>query len=142
MTRSKKVPSVFFNASVILAGLRSPAGGSAKLLFWCQKKKIHGLISQVILEEVKHKLEKLNLKEKQLITIVPIFKIYPAPNISSLQPYEGLIIHTGDVHLLASAKENKADFLVSLDKKHILILKTKIKKPQIVSPKDLIEKLS
>jgi predicted nucleic acid-binding protein len=42
---------------------------------------------------------------------------------------------------LASAKESRADFLVSLDKKHLLALNKKFKKPQIVSSKDLIEKL-
>lgn len=51
------------------------------------------------------------------------------------------MINQGDSHVLASALELDVDYLVSLDKKHILALKGKIKKFAIVSPKELIEKL-
>lgn len=51
------------------------------------------------------------------------------------------MIDQGDSHVLASALELDVDYLVSLDKKHILALKNKIKKFAIASPKELIEKL-
>jgi len=66
-------------------------------------------------------------------------KIYPAPKKSNVLFFYEKVIDCGDAHVLACARETKADFLVSLDKKHILILKGKIKKLKIVSPGELIE---
>ena len=39
----KRINSVFFNASVILTGLKSPKGGSGKILSWVNKGKIKGV---------------------------------------------------------------------------------------------------
>jgi predicted nucleic acid-binding protein len=49
------------------------------------------------------------------------------------------MIDHGDAHVLASCQEHKAEFLVTLDQKHLLILQDKIKAFKIVSPKHLIE---
>jgi len=143
MKKVKLCPRVLFNASVILAGLKSPFGGSAKLLDWCQKKKIKGIISEIILDEVIRNLPKIKMEKRKCQKIILGFeKIYPSPDIFNVQKYKRIVIHYGDAHLLASAQETKADFLATLDKKHLLILKNKIKKPGIVSPGQLIEKLS
>ena len=72
-------PRVFFNASVILAGLKSPRGGSAKVLFWAKNGRIKGFASEIVIDEVKRKLEKLRLKKEQLETIKQSIKTTPAP---------------------------------------------------------------
>lgn len=56
-----------------------------------------------------------------------------------VEVFEQTVIDSSDAHVLASAKENKVEFLVTLDKKHLLILKDKIKQFRIVSPGQLIE---
>lgn len=123
---------VLFNASVIIAGHYSPNGGSGKLLGWVKSEKIEGIISETILDEVKRHIEKCP----------DIFKtVSPAPNLISVKKYQKIVTDPGDAHLFTTAQETKADFLVSLDKKHVLILKDKIKKPKIVSPGELIESL-
>lgn len=124
---------VLFNASVIIAGHYSPNGGSGKLLGWVKSEKIDGIISETILDEVKRHLEKCP----------DIFKtVSPAPSLASVKKYQKIVTDPGDAHLFATASEIKADFLVSLDKKHVLILQNKIKNLKIVSPKKLIEALS
>lgn len=126
-------PKVLFNASVIIAGHFSPNGGSGKLLSWVKSEKITGIISETILDEAKRHLEKYQ----------PVFEtVAPAPNVNLVKKYQEIVLDPGDAHLLASAEEIAADFLVSLDKKHVLCLQDKIKKPQIVSPKEFIETLS
>lgn len=138
---SKKV---FFNASVVLSGLHSPNGGSAKLLSWVKSKKIIGIISETILDEIKRRSYKISLSAPQAEEkVLKIFSsVLPAPKQSTTNFFLSKVFDPGDAHVLAGAMENNCDYLVSLDQKHILILKDKIKKPKIVSPGELIEAIS
>lgn len=141
----KKVNSkVFFNASVILAGLASPGGGSAKLLGWGQQKRFRGIISEIIADEVMRRASKLGIGTAQASTMLyrGFAVVMPPPTVDLVDRYKAMVIDHGDAHVLASAWASKSDFLVSLDKKHILSLKKKIKTVKIVSPGELIEILS
>lgn len=144
MKKREKIPIVFFNASVILSGLNSPTGGSAKLLKWTKDKKIDGVISEIVLDETVRHAKKINSSEekikKQMLMIFST--MLPAPTALHVAKYSKLVIDQGDAHVLASSYEVKAKFLVTLDKKHLLILQKKIKSINIVSPKLLIEQLS
>jgi len=136
----ERKPIVFFNASVILAGLKSPNGGSAKLLNWVKENKIIGIISETVIEEVLKNTNKIFLtKEKALKLISQNFLVIKAPSKKFFYLFKDIVLDEGDIHLLVSTKNVKANFLVSLDKKHILSLKNKIKDFKIVSPKELIE---
>lgn len=132
---------VLFNASVILAGLKSPKGGSAKLLSFCKKGTLVGKISEIILEEILRNAPRIGFDEETIIQ--KISKIFPRitspPGKALVDKYKTISLDLGDAHVLASAKEENADFLVTLDKKHLLVLKNKIKEFEIVSPGELIE---
>jgi len=131
---------VFFNASVVLAGLHSPSGGSAKVLNWSKKGKIKGIISEVVLDEIRRHADKINLTPKTLEKKIGEFVvILPAPpeNIK----YRRIVKDFGDIHLFSSSEEIKVDYLVSLDKKHVLSLVKKIKKFKILSPGELIREI-
>lgn len=134
-------PLVFFNASVILAGLSSPEGGSAKLLKYSKTGIIHGVISEIILDEATRRAGKVNLTAGYVQkNVFNIFKnILPPPKLTDVHKFSKIVKDPGDMHVLASAAEAKVQFLVSLDKKHILILTNKIKKYKICSPKELLE---
>lgn len=144
MKKKQSLPSVFFNASVLLAGLNSPSGGSAKLLKWVKQKKISGIISEIVLDEAIRHAEKIkHQKGEAQKKIVDIFsQVAPPPRLSSVEKFKEVVIDYGDAHILASCYEEKVDYLVTLDKKHLLSLSKKIKSFKIVSPKQLIEKLS
>ena len=58
---------VFFNASVIIAGLRSPKGGSAKLLDCAKQKRITAIISNIIVNEVLKHQVKTSRNQSQII---------------------------------------------------------------------------
>lgn len=131
---------VFFDASVILAGLKSPGGGSKKLLNWVRKGKIKGSISELVFYEVLKHSKKIGLSEKRCRKeVINTFgkNVYPAPDKITAK-YRKIIIDEGDIHLLESSKILKVDYLVSLDKKHILSLKNSVKDSKIVSPGELI----
>ena len=132
---------VFFNASVIIAGTLSPNGGSAKLLSWVKRGKIHGIISEVILNEVLKHSDKIK-KDEEILTneIFKVnFKIIKPPNNLNLK-FEKMVVDPGDVHVLTSALESKVKYLATLDAKHILSLSDKIKDFEIVTPGQLIKK--
>jgi len=136
----KRVISVFFNASVVLAGLKSPKGGSGKILSWAKQKKIKGVISEIIMDEIlrnalKIGFDKLVLEKK----IKEILQIEAAPKQEIVSKYNSIVIYFGDAHVLASSEQAKTEYLVSLDQKHILILKDKIKVFKIVTPGELIQ---
>lgn len=140
MKRKNLKPKVFFNASVILSGLKSPKGGSGKLLYLTKQKQIIGIISEIILDEALRHAEKIGFEKEVLEqSVLAVFNpIIPAPTSESVKIYEKISLDLGDAHVLASYTESKADFLVTLDKKHLLILQGKIKKVTIVSPGELL----
>lgn len=136
----KNINSVFFNASVVLAGLRSPKGGSGKIISWVKQKKIKGIISEIILDEILRNSSKIGFDKTVLGKIIKdIFQIEAAPNKETVNKYGEVVIYFGDAHVLASAEQAKVDYLVSLDQKHILILEDKIKVFKIIMPGELIE---
>lgn len=141
MKKANIPPLILFNASVILAGLASPNGGSAWLLNIVKLGRLKGLISEIILDEVTRRATKVGLTEIYAKkTTLKIFKeILPPPKASSVNSISHMVIDPGDAHILASAQAARTDYLVSLDKKHILSLKSKIKAYKICSPKELIE---
>ena len=138
----KKRVRVFFNASVILAGLHSPNGASGKLLSWVKKQNIIGIISEIVWNEVMKNTQKLGLsQEKTKEWIQAYFSIVSAPEQHKFSLYNKIAIDSGDIHLFVSAESIQSDYLVSLDKKHVLKLQKQISFFRIVSPAELIERL-
>lgn len=136
-------PKVFFNASVILAGLKSPRGGSAKVIRWAKSGKIQGFISEIIFDEVMRRSPKINWRPQITAkVIVPIFTASAAPASKLVKEYSRTVTDLGDSHVLASARELNCDYLVSLDKKHLLALASKVKPFRIVTPGQLIKTLA
>lgn len=135
---------VLFNASVILSGLKSPKGGSGKLLQFVKLGKIDGKISEVIYDEILKHHQKLGIsKIKVEKKSTELFKklIY-RPKEEFVNFYKKKVIDDGDAHVLATCDEEKIKYLVTLDKKHLLVLKGKIKGLNILTPGELIEFLS
>ncbi len=144
MKRKRNIPIVFFNASVILSGIHSPSGGSGKLLTLVKQRRINGIMSEIILDEAVRHANKINLNTSTITMLVHgIFStIQAAPNKKIVLNLTNLVIDAGDAHVLASAKETHAQWLVTLDKKHLLILQKKIRWIKIVSPKELLEQIT
>lgn len=136
--------NVFFNASVILAGLKSPSGGSGKLLSFSATNKINGFISEIILDEVLRHVDDVGLSSSRVQSAInAIFsQIQAPPEEKSVSCFNKIVIDQGDAHVLSSCYSAKTDFLVTLDKKHLLSLREKIKWVKIVSPGELLVVLS
>jgi predicted nucleic acid-binding protein len=135
---------ILFNASVVLSGINSPKGGSAALLNLVKVRKINGIISEIILDEILRHSAKFDFTREEMSHFC--LEIFPgatsAPGKYEVEKYYKVVIDEGDAHVLASCKKEKVGFLVTLDKKHLLILKGKIKGLKIVTPGEFIEYIS
>lgn len=132
---------VFFDASVIFSAIYSKSGGSSKLALLTQKKKILGITSETVLKEVEGNAHKFGPAANDLTTFITENNFIVREKIASdeLKPFISIVVEK-DAHVLAGAVSTRADYLVTLDKKHINneSVKRKINKPQIVSPKELL----
>src|SRR3972149_3502318 len=138
----KKKLKVLFNASVVLAGLNSSSGASGTLLSLVKKGEISGVISELIFEETMRHANKIGKQRgKMEMEVAGVFEnenILPAPQEYTVKHYEGMVVDPGDAHVLATCEEEDCRVLVTLDKKHLLILQGKIKGIRILSPGQLL----
>src|SRR4051794_27332105 len=114
---------VFFDASIIIAALLSPTGGSALLFQFIKAGVIVGLTSQTVIAEVfgedkPEKIDKHKVDIEKFISESGLL-VREAITTKDIEPYDELI-DTKDAHLIAGANLTKCIYLVSLDKKHVL----------------------
>jgi putative PIN family toxin of toxin-antitoxin system len=141
--RKLRKTKVFFNASVIISGLISKIGGSAKLILSSSKGSITSVVSELIVNEVLRKSEVIGVDKNTIEKVIKTsFQVTKAPTKTAVNKYRKIVNDPDDAHVLASSKESGCNYLVSLDKKHILSLKEKIKDFNIVNTKELIEIIS
>lgn len=137
---------VFFDASIIIAALLSPLGGSAELFRLVKTGTIVGITSQTAIDEVLEKDKPVKLKRSINEIEDFIFQsglvVRETVTLEEVEPYQNLIDNE-DAHLIAGAKLTKCEYLVSLDKKHVLReeIKQRFLPLKIVTPKELIEDL-
>jgi predicted nucleic acid-binding protein len=131
--------TAFLDSSVFFTAVNSVTGGSAKLF---TLKKYQLVTSQAVLVEVER-----NVRQKLLPAhLKRFFNLATKLRIINQQPIPKLInqaqkvIVKKDALILAEAKQAKANFLVTLDRKHFLKPQPrKFVSPQkIVTPKDLL----
>lgn len=134
-----KLSSVFLDSSVILAGLASASGGSAKIFEAGRLKKLNLIVSELVLEEVKNHLDKLkiSLVRYREFKSCQFLRIVETPPTGVVIKFSSLTTDPNDAHVLAAAVLSTADFLVSLDQKHILTrrVRTFLRPVKVFSPR-------
>jgi putative PIN family toxin of toxin-antitoxin system len=135
---------VFFDASVIIAALLSPTGGSSLLLRFIKTQTIVGITSQTVIDEVLEQESKLNKTQGEIANLIAAsgLVIRELVTLDEIRPYENLI-DKEDAHLIAGAKRTKCTYLVSLDKRHVLRdeVRARFLPLKIVTPKELLREL-
>lgn len=141
MSTIKKKIKVFFDSSVLIAGLASPDGASNMLLVMSEMGLVTPVISEKVVTEVvrniERKLPRFLPHYHRLFKTLPFELADPTPElIANAQKF----INEKDADILAAAVRADADYLVSLDK-HFLNIKVPELKIQIMSPGELLEKI-
>lgn len=126
---------VFFDASVIIAAILSETGGSSLLFKYVKKNKIIGITSQTAVDEIleKDKSKRIKKSRKEIKEFIANSGLIVREQIKleAIELYQSQV-DLEDAHLIAGSKLTKCSYLVTLDK--FLPL-------QIVSPKELLEKI-
>lgn len=132
--------AAFIDASVILAALGSKSGGSSMVLKLIRNGKIAGITSQAVIEEVFRNAYKIKIPESEVSKFVSnsSLKIIPVPTSIEVEKYLGDTV-AKDAHVVASAIRSKSEFIITLDKKHLL--STLIKGLKIVTPGEFLKNL-
>lgn len=119
--------NVFLDASVILSGLASPTGGSYKILEAGRSKKFGLFASKLVISEVGAHLSKVKVSPFELSKLVEnkTIRVVETPPLEFILKFTSLTLDPNDAHVLAGAVISGSDFLISLDKKHILTRKVK-----------------
>ena len=138
---------VFFDASVIIAALLSPTGGSSMLLQYVKARVIIGITSQTVLEEIleEDKPKKLKRSREEIGEFIARSGLIVRESITTKEValYKD-DVDEEDAHLFAGALLTKCSHLVSLDKKHVVRpdIQKKFLPLRIVTPKELLEEIS
>ncbi len=113
------------------------------LLTKVAKRAIRGIISETILDEVIRNVHKAgHTKERTLEICETMFSpILPPPPSKAVERYTGIVRDAGDTHLFATYDQAGCDFLVSLDKHHVLPLQGQLEGKTILAPAELLEAL-
>ena len=112
---------VFVDSSVLYSACYSSTGASREIIRQGILGKIKLVISKHIIEEVERNLEKdaPNVIPilQQFLSSVPFMVVHPTKNeVEKTSKYVDL----KDAPILAAAKKAKADYLISLDTKHLV----------------------
>jgi len=134
-----QTPVVVFDTSVVLSGLASKSGASHQALTLAKKHTIKGIVSMTIMKEALKHSEKLHLTPENVAkNAKTLFTILPAPSMEATQEYASVLSDPDDLHLLATAKQAGAHYLVTLDRRHLLKQAPSIPVVAVVSPRKLI----
>ncbi len=138
--------TLFFDASVLVAGAHSKSGGSALLLEACKLGGFSPQITSLVILEALHTLESGFPRQS-----IDRFRDYLAeihwdllsvPQEEDFQKYTSFI-HSKDVHVLAAAAEGGSEFLLTLDRRHILAAAEAVQEAslpiRILTPGDFIQ---
>lgn len=135
---------IFIDSSVIIAGLLSDSGGSAKIMGFCESKLLEGHISSQVVEEIssviKRKIPEISEDFNALVRFsnLKILKMVPKEIQSKAKTW---ITDPNDSHILAAAKHLQVDYLLTLDIHHFIKDKSVAKKSQlkILTPKEFLQ---
>lgn len=112
---------VFLDASVFIAAAGSESGRSSLILEVCRGIRFSAVTTRRILLEARRNIRKKLSSEAILLFYKEIAKLNPEiigpPAKESLSKYDD-IISLKDRHVLSSALESKATFLITLDRKY------------------------
>ncbi len=132
---------IYLDASVIITALLSVNGGSAKVIKLSNLGIFICLTSQTVIEEIEEHILKIKKNKREIQKFIVNSKIIVREKIRLSEIEKIKKIDVRDAHLIAGAKLTECDFLVTLDKKHLLKpdIKKSFKPLKIVTPGELLE---
>lgn len=127
-------PLVFLDSSCWIAATRSPTGGAGKIVKLASLGCLAVVVSPVVMGEVLkilyEKFGKEALEDFVTTLVIPEFYSTLRPSKEECEAWAE-VTDACDCHVLAAALSSRCDFLVSLDKRHLL---TNLVRDKFISP--------
>lgn len=115
--------SVFLDTSALFAGIWSAKGGGRMILKLGEAGAIRLLVSPQVLDEIESALRH---KAPDMLGLLALLldrsgiEVVPSPMPEAVQDSQTLTGHLGDARVLAAAWATRADYFVTLDRRHFL----------------------
>jgi predicted nucleic acid-binding protein len=134
----------FIDASVLIAASYSPTGASREIIRQAIRGNVALVASKLVFEEttenLRAKAPEALVYLQQLLDVVPFELVQPTKlQVSHAASYTAL----KDAPLVAAAKRARVDYLVSLDRRHLVGVPAVAKGSglKIVLPEELLEEI-
>lgn len=134
---------IFLDASVIITAMLSQSGGSAKVIKLGQLGDWAQITSQTVIDEVYDHTQKINKTKDEINQFIKNNDILVRKRVTKLEAeYLAGLIDSTDAHLIAGAKLTDCDYLITLDKKHLLKedIKNRFKPLKIINPEEVLRR--
>jgi predicted nucleic acid-binding protein len=119
----ENVPRLFVDTSALFSGLWSPQGGAYALLHMGEVGLIQLVASPDVLREIESVVRRKAPHALGLLALTldrARLEISKPPNPTLMATSESLVPHAGDARIVAAALDASIDFLVTLDRAHLL----------------------
>jgi putative PIN family toxin of toxin-antitoxin system len=139
--------TVFIDSSVLFAASLSTTGASAEIIRQGLRGEIAITVSDVVLEETRRNLSQLPRRSDEALAQLERFLTVTA--FTQVEATKKQIERAAkytvakDAPIIAAAKKGKADYLVSLDRRHLVGVPEVAKRSRlrIVLPEELVKQL-
>jgi len=114
---------IFLDTSVLFAAVLSETGGSRLILKLGEASAVRLVVGPRVLHEADGVLERKAPQHRGLFALLldrANVIVGPAPDAACLEQARDLIDYLPDAHVLAEAIAARSDYLVSLDRKHLV----------------------
>lgn len=145
MASAIKMTRAFIDSSVFIAAVRSPTGGSSEVLRYAVAGLFDAVISDDVVEEVERyfhgKVPSLLSSMKLMFRLVPFQ--FANPTLEDVMQAANYT-PAKDKMIVAGANVGKVEYLVTLDKKHLLDKSAQIEPNvdfKIIRPEGLLDGL-
>lgn len=135
---------IFIDSSVLFSATYSPRGHSRDLILKAVRGEIVLVISKLVLAETALNLEKEVKDKLYLLGFIEEFVSFEFVQPTKRQVLvASKLVEPKDAAIVAAAKKAKVDFLVTLDKKHLLgkSVIAKFIEADIVTPHEVVKRL-
>lgn len=115
--------SLFVDTSALFSGLWSSQGGARALLQLGELQRVRLLVSPEVMDEMERVLRR---KAPDLLADITLVldrarvEVVASGCAEEIEACTKWTRHLGDAHILAAARRAKADYLVTLDREHLL----------------------
>ena len=115
--------NLFLDSSALFAGIASATGAARVLLLLAETDHIIVTISEQVVTETERAIARKAphaLKDLRQAILASKARIVRDPSLENVNAHPNLISHAADVPILLAAMQAKADYLVTLNRKHFI----------------------